>query len=141
MGFGDTLLIGPYKIVCQSFTQDSNPNYDTEFAVLDAYKYGKKVTTLNPEKRFYNASQTYATMVANHTTLQNDLYVIYEGKNPDTDKPIIKVFINPLIVWIWIGVVIVAMGTLLALVPAIKPGGTRTVSAGEARAAEASAHA
>jgi cytochrome c-type biogenesis protein CcmF len=141
MGFGDTMLIGPYKIVCQSFTQDSNKNYDTEFAVLDAYKYDKKITTLNPEKRFYNASGTFATMVANHTTLQNDLYVIYEGKNPDTDKPIIKVFINPLIVWIWIGVVIVAMGTLLALVPAIKPGAARTLSAGEARTAEAAAHA
>jgi cytochrome c-type biogenesis protein CcmF len=141
MGFGDTMLLGPYRIVCQSFTQDSNPNYDTEFAVLDAYKYDKKVTTLNPEKRFYNASQTYATMVANHTTLQNDLYVIYEGKNPDTDKPIIKVFINPLIVWIWIGVVIVAMGTLLALVPAIKPGAGRSFAQDDAKATEAAAHA
>ena len=126
MGFGDTMLLGPYRIVCQSFTQDSNPNYDTEFAILDAYKGKTHITRLNPEKRFYNASQTYATMVANHSTLENDLYVIYEGKNPDTDKPIIKVFINPLIAWIWIGVAIVVAGTFLALVPALKPGATRT---------------
>ena len=141
MGFGDTLFLGPYKIVCQSFTQDSNPNYDTEFAVLDAYKYDKKITTLNPEKRFYNASQTYATMVANHTTLINDLYVIYMGKNPDTDKPIIKVFINPLIVWIWIGVAIVGMGTVLALIPATKPGANRSAAATETKNLEATAHA
>ena len=119
MGFGDTLQLGPYRLVCQSFTQDSNPNFDTEYALLDVYKGGstKKLTQLAPEKRFYHASQTFATMVANRTTLQNDLYVIYEGKNPDTDKPIIKVFINPLIVWIWIGVAIVVFGTFLALVP------------------------
>ena len=43
--------------------------------------------------------------------------MIYEGKNPDTDKPIIKVFLNPLMNWIWIGVLIVVAGTLLALVP------------------------
>jgi cytochrome c-type biogenesis protein CcmF len=141
MGFGDTLLIGPYRIVCQSFTQDSNPNYDTEFAVLEAYKYDKKITTLNPEKRFYHASETSATMVANHTTMQNDLYVIYEGKNPETDKPIIKVFINPLIVWIWIGVVIVAMGTILALIPAIKPGQNRGLAPAEAKTPEAATHA
>jgi cytochrome c-type biogenesis protein CcmF len=55
--------------------------------------------------------------VANHSTLQTDLYVIYEGKNPDTDKPIIKVFINPLMNWIWIGVGIVVLGTFVALVP------------------------
>ena len=136
MGFGDTMLLGPYRIVCQSFTQDSNPNYDTEFAILDAYKGKTHITRLNPEKRFYNASQTYATMVANHSTLENDLYVIYEGKNPDTDKPIIKVFINPLIAWIWIGVAIVVAGTFLALVPALKPGATRTKPVPEAQTPE-----
>ena len=117
MGFGDSLQIGSYRLVCQSFTQDSNPNYDTEYALLDVYKYGKKVTQLAPEHRFYIASQQPSTIVANRSTLQNDLYVIYEGKNPDTDRPIIKVFLNPLIAWIWIGVLIVVAGTLLGLTP------------------------
>jgi cytochrome c-type biogenesis protein CcmF len=117
MGFGDSMNLGPYKIVCQSFTQDSNPNYDTEYALLDVYKYGKKLYQLAPEKRFYAASQQPGTVVANHSTLENDLYTIYEGKNPDTGRPIIKVFINPLIAWIWIGVAIVGFGTVLALVP------------------------
>jgi cytochrome c-type biogenesis protein CcmF len=109
--------MGPYRLVCQSFTQDSNPNYDTEYALLDVYRNGKKITQLAPEKRFYQASQQTSTIVANHSTLQTDLYVIYEGKNPDTDKPIIKVFINPLMNWIWIGVGIVVLGTFVALVP------------------------
>jgi cytochrome c-type biogenesis protein CcmF len=56
-------------------------------------------------------------MVALHSTLASDLYVIYEGRNPDTDKPIIKVFLNPLMNWIWIGVLIVIGGTFVALVP------------------------
>jgi len=117
MGFGDSLKMGPYTVVCQSFSQDSNPNYQTEFALLDVFRGGKKVTQLSPEKRFYEASQQSSTVVANHSTLQNDLYVIYEGKNPDTDKPIIKVFLNPLMNWIWIGVIIVVLGTFVALVP------------------------
>jgi cytochrome c-type biogenesis protein CcmF len=117
MGFGDSMTMGPYKVVCQSFTQDSNPNYDTEYALLDVYRGGKKLKQLAPEKRFYHASQTSSTMVSMHSTLASDLYVIYEGKNPDTDRPIIKVFLNPLMNWIWIGVLIVVMGTLVALVP------------------------
>jgi cytochrome c-type biogenesis protein CcmF len=117
MGFGDSMTLGRYRLVCQSFTQDSNPNYDTEYALLDVFKGSNKVTQLAPERRFYNASQTTSTMVALRSTLSEDLYVIYEGKNPDTDKPIIKVFINPLMNWIWIGVLIVVMGTFLALVP------------------------
>jgi cytochrome c-type biogenesis protein CcmF len=56
-------------------------------------------------------------MVANHSTLAWDLYVIYAGQNPDTGRPIIKVFLNPLVAWIWIGVMIVVWGTLLALTP------------------------
>jgi cytochrome c-type biogenesis protein CcmF len=129
MGFGDTLRIGQYRLVCQSFTQDSNPNYDTEYALLDVFQGDKKITQLAPERRFYQASQTTSTMVALHSTLARDLYVIYEGKNPDTDKPIIKVFINPLINWIWIGVLIVIAGTFLALVPALAPGAVRARAA------------
>ena len=80
MSFGDSMTMGPYKLVCQSFTQESNPNYDTEYALLDVYKHGKKITQLAPEKRFYLASQTSSTMVALHSTLASDLYVIYEGQ-------------------------------------------------------------
>ena len=39
------------------------------------------------------------------------------GRNPDSHLPIIKVFLNPLICWIWIGVMIVVLGTAFALVP------------------------
>ena len=131
MGFGDSMQMGPFKLVCQSFTQDSNPNFDTEYALLDVYKNGKKITQLAPEKRFYTASQQPSTVVANHSTLQNDLYVIYEGKNPDTEKPIIKVFLNPLMNWIWIGVIIVVLGTFVALVPNLARPATKASAAME----------
>lgn len=127
MGFGDAITLGQYRLVCQSYSQDSNKNYDTEFALLDVYKGGKKITQLAPERRFYQASQTPSTMVALHSTLESDLYVIYEGKNPDTDKPIVKVFLNPLMNWIWIGVLIVVAGTGLALVPSLTRAPVRTV--------------
>jgi cytochrome c-type biogenesis protein CcmF len=117
LGFKQSLNIGPYRLECQSYSQDSNANYDTEYALLDVYRGGKKVTQLAPEKRFYTASQQPSTMVANHSTLAWDLYVIYAGKNPDTGQPIIKVFLNPLVAWIWIGVGVIVFGTAVALVP------------------------
>ncbi len=117
MGFHDSMSIGPYRLVCQSYTQDSNANYDSEYELLNVYQNGKFLLRMSPERRFYHASQQTETMVADHSTLQRDLYVVYEGKNPDTDQPIIKVFINPLVAWIWIGVIVMALGTLLALVP------------------------
>jgi len=119
MGFGDQVVMGPYRLVCQSYTQDSNANYDTDYALLDVYRGGKKILQLAPEKRFYHASQTFSTMVALHSTAQADLYVIFMGRDPDSNKPIIKVFLNPLIAWIWIGVLIVVLGTMFALAPSV----------------------
>jgi cytochrome c-type biogenesis protein CcmF len=119
MGFGDSFSIGPYKLVCQSYTQDSNPNYDTDYALLDVYKGGTKRLQLAPERRFYHASETTSTVVALHSTPISDLYVIFMGRNPDSGKPIVKAFLNPLVSWIWIGVLIVVAGTLYALVPSV----------------------
>jgi cytochrome c-type biogenesis protein CcmF len=117
MGFHDTMTIGPYRLVCQSYTQDSNANYDSEYALLNVYRNNRFLRQMAPERRFYHASEQTETMVANHSTLLRDLYVVYEGKNTETDRPIIKVFINPLVAWIWIGVMVVAFGTLVALTP------------------------
>jgi len=60
-------------------------------------------------------------MVAIHSTLEWDLYVVYEGTNPDTHQPIIKAFLNPLVGWIWAGLVILVIGTLFALIPNLSP--------------------
>jgi cytochrome c-type biogenesis protein CcmF len=142
MGFGDTLTLGQYRLVCQSFTQDSKPEFDTEYALLDVYRGQKKLLQLAPEKRIYFPNTDHAqpsTMVALHSTLASDLYVIYEGRDPDSDKPIIKAFLNPLMNWIWIGVLIVVAGTFLALVPNMTRAPVR-LAVVEPRLVEAEAH-
>ena len=47
--------------------------------------------------------------------------MVYEGTNPDTGQPIIKAFLNPLVGWIWFGLVVMVLGTFLALVPSLTP--------------------
>jgi len=121
MGFGDKMQIGGYTLVCQSYTQDDKPNYSSEWAVLDVYKNGKKIDTMFPERRFYKASEQTATMVANRSRPSEDLYLVYTGRNQDTGKPIIKAHVNPLVMWLWIGVHMVLIGTLIALIPNLKP--------------------
>ncbi len=121
MGLHDKMSIGPYTLECTGFTQDSNLNYNSEFAMLNVYQDGKKAFEMAPEKRVYLASQQPETMVSIHSTPEWDLYVVYEGTNPDTGQPIIKAFLNPLVGWIWFGLVIIVMGTFVALVPNLSP--------------------
>jgi cytochrome c-type biogenesis protein CcmF len=59
--------------------------------------------------------------VANHSTLREDLYVVFEGLNADSEHPVIKIIINPLVNWIWIGVLVIVLGTGMALVPNAAP--------------------
>ncbi len=82
--------------------------------MLDVYKDGKKQFQMLPEKRVYHASQQPQTMVAIHSNILWDLYVIYEGTNPSTGQPIIKAIINPLVSWIWAGVALIVFGTFIA---------------------------
>jgi cytochrome c-type biogenesis protein CcmF len=117
----DKLSIGPYTLECVGFTQDSNLNYNSEFALLDVSKGGKKQFQMSPEKRVYLVTGQPQTMVAIHSTPSWDLYVVYEGTNPDTGQPIIKAILNPLVGWIWAGLVVLVFGTLIALVPSITP--------------------
>jgi cytochrome c-type biogenesis protein CcmF len=120
MRTGSSLDIGPYHLVSTGMTQDSKPEYDTSYSVLNVYRNGKYVTQLAPEKRTYFAGTDHeqaSTIVALHSTAQADLYTVFEGTNPDSGLPIIKAFLNPLIAWIWIGVVIVVAGTFIALAP------------------------
>jgi cytochrome c-type biogenesis protein CcmF len=117
----DKINIGPYTLECVGFTQESNLNYNSDYALLDVYSGGKKRFQLAPEKRVYLASQQPQTMVAVHSVLSWDLYVVFEGTNPDSGQPIIKAFLNPLVSWIWAGVVFIVLGTLVALFPSLTP--------------------
>jgi len=117
LGFGDKLEIGHYTLVCRSYTQDDKPNYSSERAILDIYRNGKQIDTMYPEQRFYKASGQPATMVANRSTMLEDLYLVYTGKNPENGHPIIKAHLNPLVWWIWSGAHFILVGTLIALIP------------------------
>jgi cytochrome c-type biogenesis protein CcmF len=117
MAYGDKMNIGPYTLVCRSYTSDDSPNYESEWAVLDVYKDGRQIDQLTPERRFYKASQQTSTMPYIRSSLREDLYVVYEGLNQDNGHPILKAHLNPLVMWIWLGVWIIIGGTILALVP------------------------
>jgi cytochrome c-type biogenesis protein CcmF len=121
MAFGDKLVIGPYTLVGRSYTQEENPNYSSDIAIMDVYKGGKQIDTLYPESRFYAATQQPQHIPTVRSTLKEDLYVVYEGQNQDTGRPIIKAHLNPLVSWIWIGVLVMIFGTVLALVPNAAP--------------------
>ena len=114
---GDQMTIGPYTLICRSSTEDDNANYFSQWAILDVYKGGRQIGSMSPERRFYHASQQTSTMPFIRSTLNEDLYLVFEGVNQDNGRPILRAHLNALVMWIWMGVWVMLIGTVLALVP------------------------
>ena len=114
---GDLLQVGNYMLRCDGLTTGDTPNYEYTRALITVTKNGEAFTSMHPEKRFYKASQQPTSYVAIHPTIKEDLYVVLAGIDPDSGKGIIQVFVNPLVMWVWIGGLVTLLGTLLSMVP------------------------
>ncbi len=102
---------------------DSKPekNYTAERMVVEVLRNNKPMMMLYPERRFFPSNQESGTMVAIYSTLREDLYVVYAGRSPDSNLPVIHAYLNPLVKWIWLGGLVVVFGTLVALLPNRQP--------------------
>jgi cytochrome c-type biogenesis protein CcmF len=114
---GDLIRAKDYVLRCEGLINGDTPNYTYTRALISVTKNGRAFTSVHPERRFYKASQQPTSYVSIHPTLAEDLYVVLAGLDQESGKAIIEVFVNPLVMWVWIGGVVVFLGTLLALVP------------------------
>ncbi len=121
MTAGTQTQIGSYTLLCQAFDSTQGPNYTAERVSIEAIQNNRQIMMLYPEKRFYSDSQESGTMVAIYSTMREDLYVVYAGRSPENDRPIVHIYLNPLVKWLWLGGVVVVLGTLLALFPNRQP--------------------
>ena len=69
-----------------------------------------------PERRFYPAFDQGTTEVSIYSTMREDFYIILVGSAEDRSAKF-KVYINPLINFVWLGAVIVVLGALWAMWP------------------------
>jgi len=70
-----------------------------------------------PEKRMYFRSNQPNTEVDIIQTWREDLYATLAGVNGDDNMATIRIFINPLVRWIWTGAAVLAFGTIIAMLP------------------------
>jgi cytochrome c-type biogenesis protein CcmF len=119
LGVGDTMSIREYTLRMDKLGVEDGANYLSDKATVSLFEYGKKVANLYPERRVYKAgAESQPTSeVAIYSTVKNDVYVVFAGATGDQKKAIIQVFYNPLTMWVWIGGVVLVIGTLIALLP------------------------
>ena len=116
MNIGDTMSIGRYTLTCNNVTEGQGANYSFMVAEMTLAKNGKVIGVFEPEKRYYTASEQGTSEVALHSTLVEDVYIVFAGVD-DANRIVIQVFLNPLVVWVWIGGLVMALGTFIAVLP------------------------
>jgi cytochrome c-type biogenesis protein CcmF len=78
---------------------------------------GKPVTTLYPAKWFFHKSNQPTTEVAIQRGLSQDIYLVLGNYELATQTAFLEIWLTPLVNWIWFGFGIIAIGTLIALMP------------------------
>jgi len=79
---------------------------------------GKALGTMKPAKWFFRKHEEEpTTQVAIDRSLGEDLYLVMPGFDLKDQTANFQIVINPLVDWIWAGFGILAMGTLIALLP------------------------
>jgi cytochrome c-type biogenesis protein CcmF len=58
-----------------------------------------------------------STEVAIHSTLQEDLYIVFAGAVNGTEEAVYRFNINPLVWWVWFGGVVLVVGGLTTMWP------------------------
>lgn len=113
---GETVSLGRYTLQFQKLKMSQEGNAQVIGADLIVFENGNQIDTIRPVKAYYPAADQMTTEVAVRTTLSEDLYVILAGWNDDGSATL-KVIINPLVVWLWIGFIVFIIGTLIAMLP------------------------
>ena len=115
-GVGDTIPMRQYTMRVESLSSIDTPNYSAQRATVSLYDKGVHVANMFPERRFYKNVEQPTTEVAIYSTLKDDLYLVFGGAASDS-KAILQAFYNPLTMWVWIGAWVLALGTIIALLP------------------------
>ncbi len=108
-----------YRFVYEDLDIQSTDNKTAITAHLTLYSGSDKLADMEPAVwKFHNAEQTQVTVVAIRSRLDQDIYVSMSGFGGENEKTAnFRVYINPLINWVWLGFVVLAFGTFICLIP------------------------
>ena len=115
MKINNEIKIQKYNIVFNKISEINKSNYVAlrgKFLVNDSNK--KIITIWEPENRFYPVTNIFTTEASIHTNLSRDLYIVL-GEGNRKDGWVVRIYYNPLVIWIWIGSIVIFFGGMISV--------------------------
>ena len=115
---GQTLGIGPYRVRFDELVGSQQPTHFRVDAKFRVFENGYDLGTMSPALKFFPSQQSPVGRAVHRVTLGSDLYLILSGFSEVTkNQATLKALVRPLVSWIWMGGLVMALGTLLAIWP------------------------
>ena len=112
---GETVNVGGYEYTFEGAHEGQGPNYTILFGKFTVRKDGEIFTVMEAEKRNYPVARMPTTEAAIHTTLMGDLYAVIGDAEGDEGAYVTRIYYNPLVVWMWIGCIVMMFGGTLSM--------------------------
>ena len=110
---GETLTLGDYDVTFRSLERVEGPNYDAVQGSFEVTRGGQPVAMLSPQKRVYRVQKMPMTEAAIDAGLGRDLFLAL-GESLGDSAWSLRVQYKPLIRFIWLGALVMAIGGLIA---------------------------
>jgi len=118
MRTGDQMQIGAYRLVYDGLFERRKSNHTEVYARIRAYRGDTLIGTLEPRRNIYDKNpEQPTTEVAVRMGLREDLYLVLAGWEANGEVTSIKAYVNPLMSWLWIGGLVLILGTLVGIWP------------------------
>ena len=111
---GDRVAFAGYSVELERMDEVQGPNYIAERATLNVSVGGKPYTVLQPERRLFAVQRRQVAETAIQTNLLRDFYATL-GEGDPKQGWVIRLYLNPLAPWIWLGAALCALGGFVSL--------------------------
>jgi len=113
---GETAELVGYRVRFDGLTAVEESNH---FKVVGAFTVsnGRVLGVLRPAKKFYPQEQSPIAYVDYRLGLKEDIYLVLGDFARDGRQATVKLQVNRLVSWIWIGGAVLTLGALLAILP------------------------
>ncbi|MDL1924752.1 heme lyase CcmF/NrfE family subunit [Anaerolineae bacterium AMX1] len=132
---GQALELQGYKMVYKDIAQwdDASTGVNHTRAVVEIYKGNRAVAELYPRTDYFYEAQQNMTIPGLRSTMDDDVYVILVDWEPASAfGATFKLYVNPLVNWLWLGSLMFFFGIVIAAWPDREP---ETASVRERRSA------
>jgi cytochrome c-type biogenesis protein CcmF len=112
---GQSVTVAGYTYRFDGAREIRGPNYIAVEGTFTVTRDGRPVATLTPERRRYPVEGQETTEAAIRSTVLGDLYAVIGEADGDQGAHVTRIYFNPLVPWIWGGVLVMVAGGLLSL--------------------------